>query len=184
MKRPKNMSSICLASFGFQSTSLRGDLPNERFVEISEAVNTANHVYSYVEQSVRLQTHMVEDSKKRLLLELQEQVDVLVQRVFEKLDLERVCYSLALCYFDRFIGSIAEDINPTHIPYYYVGSLCLAQKYLDDDHYINRDFSLLTGVSIKDFNRLELSILKTLEFKLEASMSDISQYFSPYELRA
>ncbi|MEW5298138.1 MAG: hypothetical protein WDW36_001291 [Sanguina aurantia] len=88
-----------------------------------------------------------------------------------------VCFVMATSYIDRLVERYA-DFTPTSLSIHrlLLTSVMLAAK-LTDDHYFNNAFySRVGGVSIQELNRMEVSMLQLLDYKLVLTVDATRHY--------
>ncbi|MDF1646521.1 MAG: hypothetical protein P1U61_06045 [Legionellaceae bacterium] len=85
---------------------------------------------------------------------------------------------LMLCYLDAYFSKyhIWDKLNAYNVHRLILVSLLLAHKYLEDDFFFNDVFARVGGVTLKELNDLELSLLMHLRFGLYVSPEKYADY--------
>lgn len=93
----------------------------------------------------------------------------------ELMSLESVIVSLI--YLKKIIHNTPNDFfNQYTVHRLFLTSILLGSKYLDDELYNNREFSILGGIDIKNMNSMELEFLYRIGFELYIKPSEYHYY--------
>lgn len=87
-------------------------------------------------------------------------------------------YLSALIYVDRYVTNSEASINRLTIHRLLLVAFIISVKNLEDLHYSNAYYSQVGGVDLKEVNRLEMCMLKTLKYDLHITDEQFKQYFS------
>eukprot|EP00183_Erythrolobus_madagascarensis_P006178 CAMPEP_0185845224 /NCGR_PEP_ID=MMETSP1354-20130828/1244_1 /TAXON_ID=708628 /ORGANISM="Erythrolobus madagascarensis, Strain CCMP3276" /LENGTH=182 /DNA_ID=CAMNT_0028545133 /DNA_START=716 /DNA_END=1264 /DNA_ORIENTATION=+ len=86
---------------------------------------------------------------------------------------------MAMFYIDRLTGKQSRRefcITSLNVHRIFLTAALLAVKFSEDVSYDNEHFARVGGVSLKELNRLELSMLAALDYRLSISKEDFSAY--------
>ncbi|CBZ51327.1 hypothetical protein NCLIV_043920 [Neospora caninum Liverpool] len=77
------------------------------------------------------------------------------------------CFILALIYIDRLVrrrsGFMLNSLNVHRL---FITALTVASKFFDDTYYSNSFYAKVGGLSLKELNRLEVTLVILLDFRL------------------
>ena len=83
--------------------------------------------------------------------------------------------ALALKFMDRY-----AQANPANLQYsvypVFVTALVAASKYLEDNTYTNKTWSILTGFRLSELNSLEMHFLEALKFNLHVGQDEFADW--------
>merc|ERR1719210_928765 len=82
---------------------------------------------------------------------------------------------MAMVYLNRAVTLNPNfTIDSRNIHKLLLSSVVLATKYLDDDYCLNSHFAEIGGVKLLELNKLELSFLQLIQWKLHVQPDDYS----------
>mmetsp|Transcript_412 Transcript_412/g.816 ORF Transcript_412/g.816 Transcript_412/m.816 type:complete len:309 (-) Transcript_412:67-993(-) len=102
-----------------------------------------------------------------------------VRRLFSYSYCSPACFTMAMFYIDRLTGKQSRRefcITSLNVHRIFLTAALLAVKFSEDVSYDNEHFARVGGVSLKELNRLELSMLAALDYRLSISKEDFSAY--------
>ena len=106
-----------------------------------------------------------------------------IRRVFKDGLFDGHCVIVSLVYINRLTSWKKIPVTGDSWKPLVIGSLIVAQKWLDDVSLINSDFPLLyPELTARQINHLERSIYRLLEFKIDVSREVHAHYY--FTLRA
>ncbi|PFH32443.1 hypothetical protein BESB_017610 [Besnoitia besnoiti] len=77
------------------------------------------------------------------------------------------CFVLALIYIDRLVRRRAGfTLNKLNVHRLFITALTVASKFFDDIYYSNSFYAKVGGLSLKELNRLEVTFIILLDFRL------------------
>ena len=89
-----------------------------------------------------------------------------IQRIVKYTQMENSTLVLMLIYKDRLCDLNKFKLNYFNIHKIIIGSMILAIKYNEDDYYDVSFYSKITGVSQKEFKKIEYEMLSLLDYNL------------------
>jgi hypothetical protein len=96
--------------------------------------------------------------------------DLTIPKYIKRLTSYFKCYRsiqlTALIIIDKFCQAAKITINKLTVHRLIAISYIIATKYLEDDHYSNKFYSVVCGFDLKEVNALELIMLQTLNFDI------------------
>lgn len=88
-------------------------------------------------------------------------------RICKYLDVSPGCFIIAIIYLDRIIQRYKDTtLNPYNIHRLFFFAFWIAQKFFEDHYYKNKYGADVAGLSLAEFNVLELEFLYLLHFSL------------------
>jgi len=89
-----------------------------------------------------------------------------LRRIEQYAQCSPVCHILAVVYIERLINtSFRFRLTAFNVHRLYISALLVAVKFCEDIYYDNAFFARVGGVSLHEMNRMELALLKALEFR-------------------
>ena len=89
-----------------------------------------------------------------------------IQRIIKYTQMENSTLVLMLIYIDRLCDLNKFKLNYFNIHKIIIGSMIIAIKYNEDDYYDVSFYSKITGVSQKEFKKIEYEMLSLLDYNL------------------
>merc|ERR1719266_689595 len=87
------------------------------------------------------------------------------------------CFVMAMVYLNRAVTLNPNfSIDSLNIHKLLLSSVVLATKYLDDDYFLNSHFAEIGGVKLPELNKLELSFLQLIQWRLHVLPDDYSSH--------
>lgn len=100
-----------------------------------------------------------------------------VQRIMEYFYCSRECYAIASVYIDRIARLHAEfKINSLSVHRLLLASVLVATKFQDDNMFSMKWYADVGGVHVDDLARMELSLLKLLDWRMHVSQDEYTQH--------
>eukprot|EP00182_Erythrolobus_australicus_P005052 CAMPEP_0185833204 /NCGR_PEP_ID=MMETSP1353-20130828/2535_1 /TAXON_ID=1077150 /ORGANISM="Erythrolobus australicus, Strain CCMP3124" /LENGTH=288 /DNA_ID=CAMNT_0028531459 /DNA_START=641 /DNA_END=1507 /DNA_ORIENTATION=+ len=102
-----------------------------------------------------------------------------VRRIFSYSHCSPACFSTAMYYIDHLGQQRSRSefcVTTLNVHRVFLVAILLAIKYMEDVSFSNEHFARVGGVSLTELNRLELSMLKALDFRLYVSAEDLRTY--------
>lgn len=97
-------------------------------------------------------------------------VEEYVARLYRFFRCSSACTLLALIYIDRLIRRHSGfALNVLNVHRLFVTALTVAVKFFDDTYYSNSYYAKVGGLSLKELNRLEATLLILLDFRLHVN---------------
>ncbi|KAL1197884.1 Cyclin-U3-1 [Cardamine amara subsp. amara] len=90
-----------------------------------------------------------------------------LDRIFKYSACSPSCFVIARIYIDQFLNKTRTHLNPLNVHRLIITSVMLAAKVFDDRYFNNAYYARVGGVSTRELNRLEMTFLFTLDFKLQ-----------------
>lgn len=105
-------------------------------------------------------------------------MDLYVKRLVELLQCSDSAFVTAIIYLDRLqMLNPANGITHLNVHRLFATALLLAVKYHDDEHYSNTYYAEAFGMrSLEEVNRLEVELLKLLDYRLNVDEKDYNMY--------
>ena len=104
-------------------------------------------------------------------------IRVLLANLLKSAKLSFSALSLALRYMQKY----AEN-NPANLQYsvypVFVTALVAASKYLEDNTFTNKTWSILTGFRLSELNGLEIHFLNALRYRLHVSQHEYDEWLA------
>ena len=86
-------------------------------------------------------------------------------------------YIISLIYLDRLLNIHGRTYyNHRSFHRFYVTSILIATKYIDDYYFNNKHYATIAGVSVKELNLLESKFLSYIEYELYVSHEEFNKY--------
>ena len=86
-------------------------------------------------------------------------------------------YTYSLIYLNKYLMNSKQTLNEYNVHRLFATALLLAQKFLNDKVFSNKDVARAVGISLDRFNRCELSFLKVIHFETHPSVEEYNQYY-------
>ena len=154
----------------YRSLDLDNSIELSMFLVIDELLkqNKLNPLYKKILKKQRKSIFNSERIPKIGILEY-------LHRLNKYSETERSTLICTLIYLDRFIRNC---INITEYNIYRIllMSLITSIKYNEDIIFNNSDFSKISGLNLKEFNKIEYEFLKILNFKLYIHEKEFQEY--------
>ncbi|PKA54840.1 Cyclin-P3-1 [Apostasia shenzhenica] len=99
-----------------------------------------------------------------------------VERIFTYSKCSPSCFVLAYIYIDRFLQLPDTYLTSLNVHRLLITSIVVAAKFIDDAFFNNAYYARVGGVSTREMNRMELSFLFSLGFKLQVSIGTFRGY--------
>ncbi|XP_044483848.1 cyclin-P3-1-like [Mangifera indica] len=99
-----------------------------------------------------------------------------IERIFKYSSCSPSCFVVAYIYIDRFLQQLNAYLTSLNVHRLLITSIMIAAKFIDDECYNNAYFVKIGGVSTTEMNRLEISFLFTLEFRLHVTAKVFRKY--------
>lgn len=92
-------------------------------------------------------------------------------RLYNYINCDSYIYIVSLSYIDRYINNNPSiSINIYTIHRLIMTSVIIALKYVEDNIYNNKYYSDVGGIELKEINKLEIEMLKGLNFDLSINI--------------
>ncbi|KAA6403587.1 MAG: putative Cyclin P/U [Streblomastix strix] len=89
-----------------------------------------------------------------------------IERAIKYMRCRRDCYLYACIYITRYLTRTGTRLCSRNFHRLFVISLALAAKFFDDHHYRNSYYAQVAGITVAEFNSLELEFLFKIDFAL------------------
>ena len=89
-----------------------------------------------------------------------------------------VCYIYALIYMDRIFNKCNIYLNKINMYKIFSISLLCAHKYIDDDVYSNKYYSIISLIKLSEINKLEKIYLNKINYDLYVKNDVFYEYVS------
>ncbi|CAI8614189.1 unnamed protein product [Vicia faba] len=99
-----------------------------------------------------------------------------IDRIFKYSSCSPSCFVVAHVYVDRFIQHTEIKLTSLNVHRLLITSIMLAAKFIDDAFFNNAYYAKVGGVSTSELNRLELSFLFGIDFRLQVSVDTFGRY--------
>ncbi|GAU23356.1 hypothetical protein TSUD_334030 [Trifolium subterraneum] len=86
------------------------------------------------------------------------------------------CFVVAHIYMDRFLHHTEIKLTSLNVHRLLITSIMLAAKFMDDAFFNNAYYAKVGGVSTSELNRLEMSFLFGIDFRLQVSVDTFGSY--------
>lgn len=87
------------------------------------------------------------------------------------------CFILGLIYLDQYVSKLSIVLSKLSIHRLIITCVMLAIKFYDDNFYKNSFYAKLGGITLQEMNRMEIEMLKNINFNLNISKDVFQQYF-------
>ncbi|KAJ1433070.1 Cyclin-like [Sesbania bispinosa] len=99
-----------------------------------------------------------------------------IDRIFKYSGCSPSCFVVAHIYVDRFLQSTEMTLTSLNVHRLLITSIMLAAKFMDDAFFNNAYYAKVGGVSTCEINRLEMSFLFGIDFRLQVSVDTFGSY--------
>ncbi|XP_020238763.1 cyclin-P3-1 isoform X2 [Cajanus cajan] len=107
-----------------------------------------------------------------------------IDRIFKYSGCSPSCFVVAHIYVDRYIQHTEINLTSLNVHRLLITSIMLAAKFMDDAFYNNAYYAKVGGVSTSELNRLEMSFLFGIDFRLQVSIDTFGRYCRQLEKEA
>merc|ERR1712232_1098871 len=106
-------------------------------------------------------------------------IQAYMQRISDHFNCSTECLLAGLVYIDR-IAKMHRSfvVNPLNVHRVALAGVLLATKFLDDVYFNNGHYAAVSGVQLKELNRLEQRFLKLINWRLYILPEDYKLYES------
>ncbi|KAG0498468.1 hypothetical protein HPP92_002759 [Vanilla planifolia] len=104
-----------------------------------------------------------------------------IKRIFKYAKCSPSCFVLAYIYIERFLQQLDTYLTSLNVHRLLITSVTIAAKFIDDAYFNNAYYARVGGVTTIEMNRLELSFLCTLDFRLQVSLDSFRTYCAQLE---
>ncbi|KAE8721391.1 Cyclin-P3-1 [Hibiscus syriacus] len=101
-----------------------------------------------------------------------------IDRIFKYAGCSPSCFLVAYIYVDRFIQQTAVHLTSLNVHRLLITSVLVATKFIDDAFFNNAYYARVGGVTTGELNRLEMSFLFSLDFRLQVTVDTFQRYCS------
>ncbi|XP_044483790.1 cyclin-P3-1-like [Mangifera indica] len=133
-------------------------------------------VSSVLERAIQKNESLLQASKKKDVVTIFQgsrvpslSIRQYIERIFKYSSCSPSCFVVAYIYIDRFLQQLNAYLTSVNAHRLLITSIMIAAKFIDDECYNNAYFAKIGGVSTAEMNRLEISFLFTLEFRLHVT---------------
>ncbi|XP_061341380.1 cyclin-P3-1 [Gastrolobium bilobum] len=176
----EDVSSDIYLSLGLKQLGKRGGVPRvlsllssllERSVQRNETLLEAKHMKDVVTvfHGLRAPTLCVRNY---------------IDRIFKYSGCSPSCFVVAHIYVDRFLEQTEIKLTSLNVHRLLITSIMLAAKFMDDAFFNNAYYAKVGGVSTSELNRLEMSFLFGIDFRLQVSVDTFGRYCWQLEMEA
>ncbi|XP_021911274.1 cyclin-U3-1 [Carica papaya] len=99
-----------------------------------------------------------------------------VDRIFKYSGCSPSCFVVAQIYVDRFLQQTDVHLTSLNIHRLLITSVMLAAKVFDDAFFNNAYYARVGGVTTAELNRLEMTFLFSLDFRLQVNVRTFQRY--------
>ncbi|CAL0310345.1 unnamed protein product [Lupinus luteus] len=99
-----------------------------------------------------------------------------IDRIFKYSGCSPSCFVVGHIYIDRFIQHTEVKLTSLNVHRLLITSIMLAAKFMDDAFFNNAYYAKVGGVSTGELNRLEMSFLFSIDFRLQVSVDTFGKY--------
>ncbi|XP_004493668.1 cyclin-P3-1 isoform X2 [Cicer arietinum] len=99
-----------------------------------------------------------------------------IDRIFKYSGCSPSCFVVAHIYVDRFLQNTDIKLTSLNVHRLLITSIMLAAKFMDDAFFNNAYYAKVGGVSTAELNRLEMSFLFGIDFRLQVSVDTFGRY--------
>ncbi|KAJ7977402.1 Cyclin [Quillaja saponaria] len=90
-----------------------------------------------------------------------------IDRIFKYSGCSPSCFVVAHIYLERFLQSTEANLTSLNVHRLLITSIMLAAKFIDDAFFKNVYYAKVGGVSTAELNKLEISFLFSIDFRLQ-----------------
>ncbi|KAE8660649.1 Cyclin-P3-1 [Hibiscus syriacus] len=101
-----------------------------------------------------------------------------IDRIFKYAGCSPSCFLVAYIYVDRFVQQTDVHLTSLNVHRLLITSVLVAAKFGDDAFFNNAYYARVGGVSTAELNRLEMSFLFSLDFRLQVTVNTFQRYCS------
>jgi hypothetical protein len=127
-----------------------------------DKINENNFMEKIINQNTQI-NHFVERILKHKIISCHDNLDILV--------LYSLIYFMCLHKYQSFQ---IEMIYP-----FFIVCFSIANKFLCDENFNNKTFSIFSGIELSQFNQIEKFILKKIQYKLFIDFQKIQHFLIP-----
>ncbi|KAK9816746.1 hypothetical protein WJX72_004508 [[Myrmecia] bisecta] len=103
-------------------------------------------------------------------------IEAYIQRIGKYAKCSPVCFAMAYTYMERLARTnSAYQLMSLNVHRMVVTSVLLAAKLTDDNYFNNAYYAKIGGISTAEINKLELELLKLLDYRLCVSEKQVQQ---------
>ena len=99
-----------------------------------------------------------------------------IDRICRYASLHEDALICALIYIDRYLLASRVDLTAHEIHRLFLIAAVSASKFLNDDFFENRYYAEIGGISINEFNFLEIDFMETINYSLYVDKDLYSRY--------
>lgn len=99
-----------------------------------------------------------------------------IDRIFKYAGCSPSCFLVAYIYVDRFVQQTDVHLTSLNVHRLLITSVLVAAKFIDDAFFNNAYYARVGGVSTAELNRLEMSFLFGLDFRLQVTVNTFQGY--------
>ncbi|MBA0610394.1 hypothetical protein Godav_011254 [Gossypium davidsonii] len=99
-----------------------------------------------------------------------------IDRIFKYAGCSPSCFLVAYIYVDRFVQQTDVHLTSLNVHRLLITSVLVAAKFIDDAFFNNAYYARVGGVSTAELNRLEMSFLFGLDFRLQVTVNTFQRY--------
>ncbi|CAA7388707.1 unnamed protein product [Spirodela intermedia] len=107
-----------------------------------------------------------------------------LERIFKYSRCSPSCFVLAEIYIDRFLQRPGSHLTSLNVHRLLMTSVVVAAKFIDDGFFNNAYYAKVGGVSTGEMNRLEMSLLFSLDFRLHVTVAAFDRHCRLLETEA
>lgn len=99
-----------------------------------------------------------------------------IERIFKYSKCSPSCFVVAYIYMDKFIQATNCYLTSLNVHRLLIACVLVATKFIEDVSYNNAYFAKVGGVSIAEMNKLEMKLLRSLDYRLHVTLELFDQY--------
>ncbi|KEH23761.1 putative cyclin [Medicago truncatula] len=99
-----------------------------------------------------------------------------IDRIFKYSGCSPSCFVVAHIYVDRLLQNTEIKLTSLNVHRLLITSIMLAAKFMDDAFFNNAYYARVGGVKTCELNRLEMSFLFGIDFRLQVSVDTFHKY--------
>jgi len=100
-----------------------------------------------------------------------------IRRLHAHFDCSESCHIMALIYLDHFREATDRfRLTVRNVHRLYLAALLLATKFSEDTYYDNNYYAKCGGIRLSELNRLELTFLRVVDFRLTVPSDEYEAY--------
>ncbi|KAE8676771.1 Cyclin-U3-1 [Hibiscus syriacus] len=101
-----------------------------------------------------------------------------IDRIFKYAGCSPSCFLVAYIYVDRFVQQTDVHLTSLNVHRLLITSVLVAAKFIDDAFFNNAYYARVGGVTTGELNKLEMSFLFSLDFRLKVTVNTFQRYCS------